>query len=196
MMEILPNKIDYDIPFLALKQNRKRAEGLNDKIGDIILDIIGFNYIKQQWLDDGKVGGYMRELLLRYHPKLAYTDIDLDTTPYPYQDSTFNIITSLDVIEHLYNPLFHLLELHRVLSPDGILVLNTANDYSLIYKVEHLLSRKYKGHFHQFSEFDLRCILERAGSNIISFKKYFSPTSGTIARISRKEFIVVCKKIP
>jgi hypothetical protein len=68
--------------------------------------------------------------------------------------------------------------------------LTTPNDYSLIYKAEHLLSRKCRPHFHQFSERDLRDILERGGFKIRVIKKFFRSRSGTIARISRNGFFV------
>ena len=191
--ESVVNKIDFDIPYLELPKNKRRAEWIFNKI----LPIIRYKAnctLGCEWLDVGAGdGGYMRELIRKTN-RLKTSEVDLDVDRYEFGDGKFDLVTSIDVIEHLYNPLFHLLEVRRILKDDGILILNTCNDYSLIYKVEHLLSRKYKGHFHQFSKFDLRCILKRAGFKILEFRKYFRPTSGTIARISQKEFIIVCQK--
>ena len=69
--------------------------------------------------------------------------------------------------------------------------LTTPNDYSLIYKAEHLLSRKYPPHFHQFNEKDLRDILARAGFRIVLLHKFIRGTrTGTLSRISRNCFFV------
>ena len=64
------------------------------------------------------------------------------------------------------------------------------NDYSLIYKVEHLLSRKYHPHFHQFTSHDLQIILTLAGFKIKTIKKCFRGSSGMVARFSRNDFLV------
>lgn len=143
------------------------------------------------WLDVGAGESYMREQLIKKTGlDLQTSDIDLDIEPYPFENGTFKTITSFEVLEHLFNPLFHLFELKRVLTDDGNLYLTTPNDYSLIYKVEHALSRKYRPHFHQFSERDLEDIFKRAGFNVISIRKFFRSASGTIARISRNGFFV------
>lgn len=140
--------------------------------------------IKLQWLDVGAGESYMRSVLSD-GIDIIDTDIDLDIEPYKFSDGQFNTITSFEVIEHLFNPLFHMREVARVLSYSGNLFLTTPNDYSLIYKAEHLLGRKYRPHFHQFSERDLRDICELAGLEVVSISKFFRSNSGTIARISR-----------
>jgi len=147
--------------------------------------------IREPWLDVGAGESYMRDKLKALFNISFYTsEIDLDFERYEYEDGFFKTITSFEVLEHLFNPLNHLIELKRVLAPDGNLFLTTPNDYSLVYKAEHLTSRKYHPHFHQFSERDLRNIMERAGFKIVMLKKYFASASGTIARISRNDFLL------
>ena len=147
--------------------------------------------VKEFWLDVGAGESYMREQLQdRLKIDFFTSEIDLDFEKYDFEDGKFKTITSFEVLEHLFNPLNHLIELKRVLADDGNLFLTTPNDYSLIYKVEHLTNRKYHPHFHQFSERDLRNIMNRAGFKIIALRKYFASASGTIARISRNDFLL------
>lgn len=152
--------------------------------------------IIEPWLDVGAGESYMRgrleeKLKINFH----ISEIDLDFEKYEYADGFFKTITSFEVLEHLFNPLNHLIELRRILAGDGNLFLTTPNDYSLIYKVEHLTNRKYHPHFHQFSERDLKNIMKRAGFKIVSLRKYFASASGTIARISRNDFLLHAVKI-
>ena len=126
--------------------------------------------------------------------EFVVSNVDLDTQKYDFSDGYFGTVTSFEVLEHLYNPLFHLQEIRRVLHTYGRFYCVTPNDHSLIYKAEHLLSRKYGPHFHQFSEFDLRQIIARAGLGIVSLEKFNRGGSGTLARISRNLIFIVCEK--
>ncbi|EKD87570.1 MAG: ubiquinone/menaquinone biosynthesis methylase-like protein [uncultured bacterium] len=47
----------------------------------------------------------------------------------PYPSNTFDIVTSIEVIEHVNKPLRMLEEIHRVLKKDGILHITTANKW-------------------------------------------------------------------
>jgi len=188
-MQIIANKINADGDNLYSRKNMKVAKKMLKYFDNYLYYNTMGNY---KWLDVGAGDNYLRSLIT--HLKMETSNIDLDYEKYPYYDGEMSLITSFNVIEHLYNPLFHLKEVHRVLSKRGDFILVTCNDYSLIYKFEHLFSRKYKPHFHQFSEYDLRCILERAGFNIISFKKTTYGT-GTLARISRNMFFIHASKL-
>jgi SAM-dependent methyltransferase len=147
--------------------------------------------IRAPWLDVGAGQSYMRDLLRsEFGLPIDESSANLDNVPYEYGPGYFKFITSFEVLEHLLNPLWHLRELNRVLHPDGNLLLVTPNDYSLIYKAEHLLSRKYRPHFHQFCERDLHDIMEKSGFEIKHMRKFFKSPSGTLARISRNGFFV------
>ncbi len=54
-----------------------------------------------------------------------YVDVvhDLDKTPYPFKANTFDEIHMYHVLEHLYEPLRKLEEIHRILKPGGKLYL-------------------------------------------------------------------------
>jgi 2-polyprenyl-3-methyl-5-hydroxy-6-metoxy-1,4-benzoquinol methylase len=45
----------------------------------------------------------------------------------PYDDATFDLVYSGEVIEHIYNPDFMLEECHRILKPGGLLIISTPN---------------------------------------------------------------------
>ena len=156
--------------------------------------------ISYPWLDVGSGDSFNRQRLQERARKDGQTiyvpDIDLDTDRYEFADGFFNMITSFELLEHLYNPLFHLMELRRILSPAGSLYLDTPNDYSLIHKAEHVLSRKYRPHFHQFSERDMHDILGRAGFEIVELHKFHKSRGGTLARVSRNGLWVHAKKAP
>jgi SAM-dependent methyltransferase len=53
---------------------------------------------------------------------------NIEEDPFPYEDSTFEVVLFCEMIEHLLmNPLAPLGEIHRVLKPGGALVLTTPN---------------------------------------------------------------------
>jgi SAM-dependent methyltransferase len=58
-----------------------------------------------------------------------------------YPDEFFNAVTLWDVIEHLDNPASTLKEIHRILTKNGILLVFTINQRSLITGVARLLYR-------------------------------------------------------
>lgn len=59
----------------------------------------------------------------------------------PFKDNSFDIVTSVEVIEHVSKPNTMLKEIRRVLKPDGILHITTANRWWIIephYKLPFL----------------------------------------------------------
>lgn len=48
---------------------------------------------------------------------------DLDVLPWPWEDGSVTMIIGQDVFEHLTDPVGFMIESHRVLEPDGQLVL-------------------------------------------------------------------------
>lgn len=63
------------------------------------------------------------------HDKIKHADwIDiahnLNVYPWPWQDSSFENIFAMDVLEHLYDVVKALEECHRILTPGGFLSIN------------------------------------------------------------------------
>ncbi|MDB6077814.1 MAG: hypothetical protein JWO82_1561, partial [Akkermansiaceae bacterium] len=110
--------------------------------------------------------------------------------PLPVEPSSFDVVTSSEVIEHLENSRAICREWFRVLRPGGTLILSTPNCESW----RSLLSLVFQGHFAAFNhqnypahitallQLDLRRILTEAGFKEISFN--FVP-SGGIPKLGR-----------
>ncbi len=58
-----------------------------------------------------------------------------------FPDCFFDVITLLDVFEHFPDPSVELRELERILKEDGLLLLNTPNQESLLRHMAHALHR-------------------------------------------------------
>ena len=58
---------------------------------------------------------------------------DLNIIPYPIRNETYDTVIAGDIIEHVLKPYDFLLECHRILKPNGTLILTTANATSLYY---------------------------------------------------------------
>jgi SAM-dependent methyltransferase len=59
--------------------------------------------------------------------KLAGADVVAPGAPLPYGDGRFDLVVSMDVVEHLPDPAPWLRELYRVAKPGGMLFLTTPN---------------------------------------------------------------------
>ena len=76
----------------------------------------------------------------------AFHTADLNH-PLPLPDKSFDVVVSVEGIEHLESPHLFLREVHRVLKDDGTLILTTPNIVSLRSRVRFLGS----GFFHRDS---------------------------------------------
>lgn len=94
-----------------------------------------------------------------FNTKFDNTEIDLDEEGL---SGNYNIITSFEVIEHLFNPLFHLKQVKKVLDENGILYLSTP-----LLKPEILQSPE---HFHEMTFESLNTLTKMAGFKISRFK--------------------------
>ena len=65
--------------------------------------------------------------------------VDVDEEKLPFDDNYFDVVTALEVIEHLFDPDHFLDEVYRVLKPKGIFVLSTPNLASIYNRVALLL---------------------------------------------------------
>ena len=63
------------------------------------------------------------------HKDLLECDhFNMEESPFPYEDNTFDVVLYCEIIEHLLmNPVHTLSEIHRVLKPNGKLVVTTPN---------------------------------------------------------------------
>ena len=92
-------------------------------------------------------------------------DLDFDTDPFPYSDNSFDIIFSFEVLEHLMNPLWNLLECRRVLKENGIIYLTTPKG--------GFPPRMWMDtHFHEIDAKRIEILADRAKLKIIRFEKF------------------------
>jgi len=63
------------------------------------------------------------------------------TDPFPYPDSSFDIIVAKDILEHVLDPLSVMREVRRVLRPDGHLVVLIPNQFYWWFRLRYLFGR-------------------------------------------------------
>jgi len=102
-------------------------------------------------------------------------NVDLNTCELPYEDSKFDAVTMGCVLAHVTNPLGLLVELNRVLKPDGVLVLSSPNPNYYWEQVLNTFFHFFKGrvakskfleHFYEFTRFNMRTIADRSGFTV------------------------------
>jgi methionine biosynthesis protein MetW len=104
--------------------------------------------------------------------------VNLNTDRAPYPDNTFDTVVTLDVIEHMFDPISFLAELRRVLRPGGHLVLSTPN-IRKIQRVLTLIGGRFPrtsydpvgfdgGHLHYFTSADLRELFTAQGLEVVA----------------------------
>lgn len=89
----------------------------------------------------------------------------------PFADKSFPFVVCSDVLEHVLKPHELLRKLHRVLTPDGELILVVPNSAHLFYRLLYLLGHvpeelQIPGHRHFFSEKSLRQLIRSTGFSI------------------------------
>ncbi|MBC7265050.1 MAG: class I SAM-dependent methyltransferase [Chloroflexi bacterium] len=103
--------------------------------------------------------------------------VDLNQEPLPFPDSSFDGVAMLAVLEHVFDPYAVIGEIHRVLRPDGELVVGVPNAASLTNRLRvlsgHLPVTSTDagwdgGHLHYFTKHALDCFLQSAGFDIVT----------------------------
>jgi methionine biosynthesis protein MetW len=101
---------------------------------------------------------------------------NLNNEPFPFPDGYFNTVVALDVIEHIFDPILFLKEIHRVLAQNGYTIISTPN-IRKIQRIATLMMGHFPrtsydpvgfdgGHLHYFTSKDLRQLLEQNGFKV------------------------------
>lgn len=101
-------------------------------------------------------------------------EVDVDKTGLPFEDDFFDTISALDVVEHVFDPVFLLEETYRVLRKGGEIIYTTPNVrslrhlFALVFKGEFPKTSNEKigydgGHLHYFTDRDLKELFKRTG---------------------------------
>ncbi len=108
-----------------------------------------------------------------------------------YPDNSFEVVTMWHVLEHVTDPNNYLKEIHRILKPDGLLLVAVPNVNNLVMQIAYrifkrrrlkLFSKDEKEvHLYHFSPITIKAYLEKAGFSCLSI----SPDYGII-ELSKK----------
>jgi 2-polyprenyl-3-methyl-5-hydroxy-6-metoxy-1,4-benzoquinol methylase len=113
----------------------------------------------------------------------------------PFDSGSFDVITMWDLLEHLPDPLQGLEKARRLLKPNGLLLVNTPNENSLLRQVARFIYRGSGGlitapvnhlyhsyHLHYFAAETLTVLFRRAGFELVEMS--IKPIPTTRGRIS------------
>src|SRR5262249_9205652 len=112
---------------------------------------------------------------------LPFKQFNVEVDTFPYADASFDVILSCEIIEHLLcNPIHMLVECHRVLKPEGLLILTTPNVLRLSNVLSLLRGRNiydryyqeclYARHAREYSPEEIQRLFEEVGFRVTHLK--------------------------
>ncbi len=160
----------------------KASELAELKPGQKILDIGCKKSILKELTDDKDVEYYgidisetaLSEKINKNNFRVADVDSGI-----PFEDSTFDYVFCLELLEHVEKPSFVLKEIHRVLKKDGVLILSIPNPYcwfEMIINLFHRIPKGSEGHISSWTKQTLNALAKLCGFTI---NKYV----GTFCRV-------------
>ena len=95
-------------------------------------------------------------------------------TSAPFEDGKFAAITMFHVLEHLYDPSSYLRAAHRLLQPNGRLIIQTPNAacWQFLLLGHHWRGLEVPRHMYNFRTADLEILLDRCGFDIVRTKHF------------------------
>lgn len=94
---------------------------------------------------------------------------DVSKKPLPFPNSTFDLVTALDLLEHIPNDQFCLREMKRVLKPQGIILISVPAYQQLFSYWDKMV-----GHYRRYSTKSLKQLCAQTKLKIIYLSYYFS----------------------
>jgi len=133
----------------------------------------------------------------------SYYHIQAKGESLPFRENQFNLVVCYNVLDHVQNPREVLMEIHRVLLPDGQLVLGI-DTFSILGRLKsqyytRLLYREtwlVKCHPHSFTKLKLIRLLQESGYQIIfADKERFEWMKNFVGRVRRSLFVAQKAKL-
>ena len=128
---------------------------------------------------------------------------DLSNIALPFDDISFDCVICKDVMEHLYDPLFALAEINRVLRVNGVFLFHVPNHFPLIGRLRFLFnndldtfsffqneSRWRFPHIRFFEYYDIIHVLNNSGFEIIEDISYLFPVVPILSRFKIFRYFV------
>lgn len=121
-------------------------------------------------------------------PNIIFHKIDFNSDKLPFQES-FDVVCSIEVIEHIQNYDFYMQNIYKSLKKGGILFLTTPNaDLSLTHKDFHV---------HEFTFFELERFLSAYNFEILETRGISADNLSKIAGKYVPDFLInLTKKLP
>lgn len=145
--------MDHSIKPIATEGMHEKALELALKLpGSIFLDApTGHGALTQKLLDAGKqvtavdidIDKFMAD---RSHSHLKLMRLDLNEARFPFQDGQFDVVVSVEGIEHLEGQWSFIRNLCRVLKPGGHMILTTPNILNFRSRLRYFMEGRYE-HF-------------------------------------------------
>jgi SAM-dependent methyltransferase len=121
--------------------------------------------------------------------KLRTIQGDLEA-PLPFAGNSFDVVSMLAVLEHLSDPLRALVEIRRVLRPNGTLIVTVPSHAAkpvlefLAFKLGLVNAAEIADHKRYFGRLDLQTLSEQAGLRMLTHR-YFQMGFNNFATLGR-----------
>ncbi|MBD3304909.1 methyltransferase domain-containing protein [candidate division KSB3 bacterium] len=135
-----------------------------------------------------------------YHEEyeFSYDHFNLERDPFPYPSDTFNLVLFCEILEHLLmNPTHALAEIHRVLKPDGLLLITTPNVLACQNVLKLAIGRNiydrysphgiYGRHNREYTPLEVTRLLQSCGFDIAAVRlKTLYPHAHRLVRLLQR----------
>ncbi len=142
---------------------------------------------------------------------VSFQRVDVEEKSLPYEDGSFDIITSSEVIEHLHSPRNLVRESYRLLKGNGLFILTTPNILNMKSRIRYLTAGFYNlfgpiilnndsristnGHIMPLSYIYLVVLLHKEGFKDISFTIDKHQKSSTLWYYTLLPILIIAKMI-
>jgi ubiquinone/menaquinone biosynthesis C-methylase UbiE len=164
------------------KKNSRPESFQNIRRRMLTVEMIEGNFV----LEIGAAEGWMSEFIIKKAKYVVCSDIAIsylkrardkgigaefiriDAHHLPFADETFDCVVLTEVLEHVYSPYRALEEVHRVLKPNGTMILSVPNNLSFSNILQHLINKKAPNKDAHLSFYDMFSIERLSG--FVGFK--------------------------